>query len=312
MSPGRQTLRLLAPAKLNLGLRVLGQRSDGYHLIESLFVPIDLVDDVTLTISPGPPEGPTASVEFSLLGESGSGGVPADGDNLAARAARRFLAHTGLSWDVEVTLRKRIPAGAGMGGGSSDAGAVLRGLAEASGVSTASLSDLALSLGADVPYFLDPRPAVVGGIGEQVAPVEGFPGLPLLLVNPGISLATADVFRAFDEGPSSLTQARPGSTMRALSGLLGDPGALSSGLEELLVNDLTPAAVRLCPEIALLRERLRGVGAVATGMSGSGATVFGMFASTAAAREALERAAFEPTLWARTAKIAGMEQAGKE
>ncbi len=192
-----------------------------------------------------------------------------------------------------------------MGGGSSDAGAVLRALADACGVPKASLAELALGLGADVPYFLDPRPALVSGIGERIERVEGLPRFWLLLVNPGISLATADVFRAFDQAPASLTPARPGSTMRALSGLRGDPSALSSALDELLVNDLEQTAVRLCPEISRLRERLRDLGAEATGMSGSGATVFGLFPSTAAAREALKRAAFTPPAWARTAEIAG-------
>jgi 4-diphosphocytidyl-2-C-methyl-D-erythritol kinase len=314
MSPGRRTLRLLAPAKLNLGLRVLGRRPDGYHLIESLFAPIDLADEVVLTISPsrasspGPPAGGAAArVSFALLGEGGPGDVPADGANLAAEAARRFLTHADLDWGVEVALHKRIPAGAGMGGGSSDAGAVLRGLAEASGVPARSLADLALALGADVPYFLDPRPAVVTGIGEQISPVQGLPAIELLLVNPGISLATADVFRAFDQRESALTQARAGSTMRALSGLLGDSDALSGGLEELLVNDLEPAALRLCPQIAALQVRLRGLGAKATGMSGSGATVFGLFPNAAAAQEALEKAEFPLPIWAQVAKSIGTQ-----
>ena len=296
------TRTLLAPAKLNLGLRVLGRRPDGYHLIESLFAPIDLADEVILAVSRGP-----ASVAFTLLDESGPGEVPADAANLAAEAARRFLAQTGLDRAVRVSLRKRIPVAAGMGGGSSDAGAVLRGLAEACSVPMASLVELALGLGADVPYFLDPKPALVSGIGEQIERAEGLPRLCLLLVNPGVSLATADVFSAFDQAASSLTLARPGSTMRTLSGLRGDLGALSGTLEEFFVNDLEPAAIRLCPQIAELRERLRGLGAEATGMSGSGATVFGLFLSTAAAQEALEKAAFAPPVWARTAEVAGPE-----
>ncbi len=148
------TRTLLAPAKLNLGLRVIGRRPDGYHLIESLFVPIDLADEVTVSCA----ESARAGVAFELLGEDGLGSVPADATNLAAEAARRFLADAGFDRAVELTLRKRIPAGAGLGGGSSDAGAVLRALSQACGVPAASLSELALGLGADVPYFLDPLP----------------------------------------------------------------------------------------------------------------------------------------------------------
>ncbi len=319
MSTAAQTRRLLAPAKLNLGLRILGRRSDGYHLIESLFVPIDLADEVAVSLTGagerggGRSKGAASAVAFSLIEEPGAlgaerlGRVPADGANLAAEAARRFLAQTGVERLVRVSLRKRIPVGAGMGGGSSDAGAVLRALADACGVSKTSLGELALGLGADVPYFLDPCPAVVSGVGEQIEPVEGFPRLALLLLNPGISLATADVFRAFDRSASSLTLARPGSTMRALSGLRGDLDRFSRKLEELLVNDLEPAAVRLCPQIAVLREQLGELGAEATGMSGSGATVFGLFPSMAAAQEALEKAAFAPPVWARVAEVAGTE-----
>ena len=301
MSALVQTLQ--APAKLNLGLRVLGRRADGFHLIESLFVPIDLADEVTVDCVEGAP----AAVAFDLLCEDGVGPVPGDASNLAAEAARRFLADTGLERAVKVSLRKRIPVAAGMGGGSSDAGAVLRALAQACGMPATSLGELALGLGADVPYFLDPRPALVSGIGEQIQPVGGLPRLSLLLANPGISLATADVFRTFDLDSRALTPARPGSTMRALSKLQGDLGTLSGGLEELLVNDLEPAAVRLCPQIEKLQERLRDLGALATGMSGSGATVFGLFPNTAAAREAHEKAAFAPPIWARTAEVAGKE-----
>jgi 4-diphosphocytidyl-2-C-methyl-D-erythritol kinase len=233
--------------------------------------------------------------------------VPADGSNLAAEAARRFLALTEADRIVRVSLRKRIPTGAGLGGGSSDAGAVLRALAEACALPAASLAELAVGLGADVPYFLDPRPAIVSGIGERIEPIARLPGFCVLLVNPGISLATADVFRAFDRGGDALTLARSGYTMRALLRLQGDPGALSGTLEELLVNDLEPAAVRLCPQIAELRERLRDLGAEATGMSGSGATVFGLFPNAGAAQEALEKADFARPIWSRVANIVGTQ-----
>ena len=316
MSSGARTLR--APAKLNLGLRVIGRRADGYHLLESCFVPLDLADEVGVKVrepealpGTGVDRSSGASVEFALRGSDAPGEIPADARNLAAEAARRFLAHTGRALSVEVSLEKRIPAGAGMGGGSSDAGAVLRALADICRVPLSSLQQLALGLGADVPYFLDPYPALVSGIGERIDRVEGLPQMCFVLAHPGISLATADVFRAFDQAGSSLTLARPGSTMRALSELRADPSALSGTLESLLVNDLEPAALKLCPQIAQLRERLGSLGAEATGMSGSGATVFGLFPSVAAAREALERAAFAPPIWARVAQNLGAGRADR-
>jgi 4-diphosphocytidyl-2-C-methyl-D-erythritol kinase len=308
-SPIVKTLR--APAKLNLGLRVVGRRADGYHLIESCFVPLDLADELTVTVSEAPRSAgadvdasSTPGVDLVVRAGDSPGEVPHGASNLAAKAARRFLTHTGRSLRVAVSLQKRIPAGAGMGGGSSDAGAVLRALAEICRVPVDSLSDLALGLGADVPYFLDPQPALVSGVGERIERLEGLPPFCFLLVNPGISLATTEVFRAFDGAASSLTLARPGSTMRALSELRAGPG-VAGALESLLVNDLEPAAQELCPQIAQLRDRLGGLGAEATGMSGSGATVFGLFPSVAAAREALERAGFAHPIWARVAQTVG-------
>jgi 4-diphosphocytidyl-2-C-methyl-D-erythritol kinase len=151
------------------------------------------------------------------------------------------------------------------------------------------LQALALRLGADVPFFLDPRPAVVSGIGERIAPVAGLPALPLVLAHPGPPLATARVYAALDEA-AALTPPRPPPTMPALSGLrerresvpLGDLLAILCALR----NDLEPAAVRLCPEIARLRERMSAVGAAVVGMSGSGPTVFGVFRSEAEAEGA--------------------------
>ena len=180
-------MQVLAPAKINLGLRIVGRREDGYHLLESLFVPIDLADRVAIE----PRE--TGDLEFHL--ESDAPGVPVDGSNLAARAARAFLGAAGIEAGLRLVLEKQIPVGAGLGGGSSDAAAVLRGLARIypDAISPLELRDLALRLGADVPYFLDPKPALVTGIGEEIEPLPGIPAFSLLLVYPGVPLATSDV-----------------------------------------------------------------------------------------------------------------------
>lgn len=300
-------LHVRAPAKINLGLRIVGRRDDGYHLLDSLFVPLALADELTIGLEVGAPGGGPAPVRLRLLDGEGPPGVenvPCDDTNLAVRAARAFLAAAGPAErvrGVRIDLRKRIPAGAGLGGGSSDAGAVLRSLAKVlpGGVAGPELAAIALGLGADVPFFLDPRPARVRGIGERIEPFEGLPRLAVVLANPGISLSTAEVYRRTDErgpvAPGGLTAPDPGSTMRALSGLGGDPNSLSRlpGF----TNDLEPAAESLCPEVGRLRDRLRAAGAIQAGMSGSGATVYGLFASEAEASEALGRADLPAETW---------------
>ncbi|MGH0037634.1 MAG: 4-(cytidine 5'-diphospho)-2-C-methyl-D-erythritol kinase [Myxococcota bacterium] len=303
MTSPPQRLALDAPAKLNLGLRILGRRPDGYHTLESLFVPLDWCDrvDVEVDREAGP------GVALSLAGP-GRGAVPADASNLAARAAASYARAAGFGGGIRIHLAKSLPAAAGLGGGSSDAGAVLRALDRLldRAIPMGDLAALALELGADVPYFLDPRPALVGGIGERIEPVGGLPELALVLANPGISLATADVYAAWDRSAAALTPARPGSTMRALSRLLDAPDPspepselLASALGELLVNDLEAAARELGPGagglgVGELQERLRSQGAIATGMSGSGATVFGVFADGPAAHRALRGLAGAP------------------
>jgi 4-diphosphocytidyl-2-C-methyl-D-erythritol kinase len=271
---------------------VLGRRPDGYHEIESLFLPLDLADDVVLSVA----SAPRARVELSLHGEAG--GVPGGRGNLAARAAARFLEAAGLARGVSIRLHKRVPAAAGLGGGSSDAAAVLRGLDGLlpGALGADALRELAVGLGADVPFFLDPRPSLVSGVGERCEPLRApWPAWTLVLANPGHPLPTAAVFRAFDDAvPARAASPRP------LAELVGQAAGDTGALAELLENHLEPAALALCPAIAGLRERLRQAGALAVGLSGSGATVFGVFPGEARARAALRR--FSPPCWARVAR----------
>ena len=288
-SPGRLTLR--TPAKVNLGLRLVGQRADGYHLIESVFAPIDLYDEIELAWHAGPDEIQFA-LEFAADAElpPGLSDVTAGPDNLVVRAAEAFREASGQAGTLEIRLRKRIPAGAGLGGGSSDAGAVLAGLARLVGTDSPdsdALAAIALQLGADVPYFLAPQPAFVSGIGEQIEPIDSLPSFALVIANPGISVATAEVYRVADLLRDSLTEPEAGSTMRAISRLRGDIADQGPALADLLVNDLEPAAIRLCPPIGRLLGRLKEAGALSVVMSGSGGTVFGVFPD----REAAEMAA---------------------
>ncbi len=271
----------LAPAKLNLGLRVVGRRSDGYHLLESLFVPLELADRLRIEVEPAA----KSSISVALSGRAGE--VPAGDDNLVARAARAFLDAAGLAARVALTLDKQIPVGAGLGGGSSDAATVLRALARrfANAFSDPALAAIAVRLGADVPFFLEPRPAWVTGIGERIEPLPEFRSLDLLVVTPTPPLATAEVFRAFD---AALTHPSPSRTMPALrSGSGWFPSAA------LLANDLEPIAARLRPAIQRVRSELERLGARAVGMSGSGPTVFGLFRDAEQAQAASKKGRFE-------------------
>ena len=307
------SIEIETPAKLNLGLRLVGRRADGYHLLESLFAPIEIHDRLEIEILPGSHQ---IELEVSIASESGLPAVLSEvtsgPDNLVARAAEAFCKAHGLDYRIRIRLEKAIPAAAGMGGGSSDAAAVLNGLAALTGVGRGPevLGELALPLGADVPFFLDPRPSLVTGMGETLTPISGFPSSHLVVANPGISLDTAEVYRASDVLEGALTERRPGSTMRAISRLCHENGhpldgasadsperGLESGADsgtrdhwnELLINDLVPAARRLCPPVGRLLASIGELGALGVGMTGSGATVFGVFETRHEADEAANR-----------------------
>jgi 4-diphosphocytidyl-2-C-methyl-D-erythritol kinase len=304
------SLTLRAPGKVNLGLRVLGRRADGYHTLESLFLPIDLADRVELALTPRP------GVSLRVTGDAA--GVPADGSNLAARAAAAFLAEAAHGGGAEIRLDKRLPSPGGLGGGSSDAGAVLRGLSELlpGALAPGRLRALALGLGADVPFFLAPAPALVTGIGEEILPLDGVPALVLLLAHPGAALATAAVYAEHDA--RSLTPPGPGPSIRALLALREEAGRARAGpletsLRALAANDLEPAASRLCPAVSELRKEIEANGALAASLSGSGPTVFGVFPDEAAAGIAQRRMTRRPGLrtWVvRTAPSAGLPVTG--
>jgi 4-diphosphocytidyl-2-C-methyl-D-erythritol kinase len=257
---------IVAPAKINLALRILGRRADGYHELDSILLPLGLEDLVEVTVVPAT----AAEVECRCPEHPELDGP----GNLAARATRAYLERAGLPWRVELVVHKRIWTAAGLGGGSSDAGAALRALQQLSTASLAppQLAELALELGADVPFFLDPRPARAQGIGDHLTPLLLSGPLHLVLVNPGRPLATAAVYAALGLRPGESAARAP----------LALPQALVD-VAPLVVNDLAAAAARLEPAIEPMRQALLLRGARAAGMSGSGATVFGLFDSPRAA-----------------------------
>lgn len=302
------SIRVKAPAKVNFGLRIVGVREDGYHCLESVFAPLDWFDELSVVCHSA--SGPQVALSCSRADDAVENGpldIPDGPQNLAHQAADLFLERAGRAACVQLDLVKRIPAAAGLGGGSSDAGAVLRALTQIwpKDLSRSELGEVALSLGADVPFFLDPTPSLVMGIGEKIQPVETFPALHLLLANPGEPLATASVFRAWDALSPSLTPAAPGSTLRALSVFLeselDQAGHNSSILKDLLMNDLEEAAQRLCPEVGGLMASMTECGAQSVSMSGSGATVFGVFDSLEQAGLAQKNLALGDSGWSRLA-----------
>ena len=263
-----------APAKINLCLRVLGRRLDGYHEIDSLLLPLDLADEVRLELALDRP----LEVSCRCPGHPELEGA----GNLAARAARGYLEAVGREALVELELDKRTWVAAGLGGGSSDAAAVLRLLDESLGLlPRPELTRLAASLGADVPFFLGDGPARARGRGEIIEPLPALPRLDLVLCNPGAPLATSAVYGALGLEPGRSTGRPPLEASRL--------ARLPEGLLELLENDLAPAAERLCPTVAELRHELLRAGARAACVTGSGPTVFGLFEDRPAAHAAAHK-----------------------
>jgi 4-diphosphocytidyl-2-C-methyl-D-erythritol kinase len=268
---------ILAPAKVNLYLHVLGRREDGYHRLDSLVAFADIGDRV---------EAAPAADRLRLnVGGPEAGALAGLGDdNLVLRAARLYLAAAGETGmapmrGVTLFLDKRLPTASGIGGGSSDAAATLRLLDHLhdGAVSPPALATLAARLGADVPACLLARPVWVGGIGEILEPAEAMPACGIVLANPRAALPTPSVFRARG-GPFS----RPGRFTAMPCDAAGLAAALSSRR-----NDLTDAARRLVPEIADVIEVLAGLpGTLLARMSGSGATCFALFADRGAAHAA--------------------------
>jgi 4-diphosphocytidyl-2-C-methyl-D-erythritol kinase len=182
------TLEDSAFAKINLGLRILGRRPDGFHDIRSVFHTVSLHDTVRIGAEPG--------IGRVLLRTSGIEIPCEEGENLASRAARLFLHEIGLSLDVEIEIEKRIPVGSGLGGGSSDAASVLRLLRRASGMDPG-IDEIAPRLGSDVPFLVRGGAALVEGRGELVTPVA--PGdFWAVLINPGLQVSTAEAYEAWD------------------------------------------------------------------------------------------------------------------
>jgi len=275
--------RVAAPAKVNLSLRVLGTRPDGYHEIDTIFQAIDLADDVSVTLAGS---GIRLDIEGPDLGPLHL--------NLAYRAAELLCAATGFDGGMRIRLTKHVPAGAGLGGGSSDGAAVLRCSCALIGLDTADarVASVARELGSDVPFFLGTSPLARGtGRGEVLEPFEPLPGADLVVVSPPVHVSTAAAYSAL----AVERRASGHGAMRAPDAA-GPPPRSWDDVAQRAWNDFQPVIAEINPEIVRALEALEEAGARFALMSGSGSSVFGLFDSRARA-EGVARALGEELGW---------------
>lgn len=260
-------LDVLSPAKINLFLHVTGKRADGYHELISLMCPVSLYDTLTLSFS-----GKRLRVFCSHPG------VPEDETNLAYRAADLFFRESGIRHPLSITIGKNIPVGAGLGGGSSNAAAVLTALNRHHGepFTTDRLTEMGLALGADVPFFVYRRPALATGIGEKLAFYGGITPYSVLLIGFDFSVSTARIYKNLNLG---LTKCR-----KIHKSLLFKAQAWDA--VDYLCNDLETVTSFWHSEIETAKQALIDEGAAGALMSGSGPTVFGLFSDERQARKA--------------------------
>jgi 4-diphosphocytidyl-2-C-methyl-D-erythritol kinase len=277
-------ITVFAPAKINLVLRILDRRTDGFHNLWSLMQTVSLEDELVIRIN-------REHTDIRLRCDASA--LSADHTNLVYRAAEAVLRRCGRRIGVEVVLAKRIPMGAGLGGGSSDAAATIVGLDRVLnlGWSAADMAQVGQALGSDVPFFFFAPSAVVTGRGEQVHPVRVPGSRWVVLVNPGFSVETK---WAYQELSSSRTRVRPLSDLHAALGR--ESGVSWEQVLEAAENDFEVPVFRAHPGLLEIKRALMAQGAEAALLSGSGATVFGIFRDEGEARQAQAHFETQPRL----------------
>ena len=266
--PTNQTaIELLSPAKVNVFLKITGQRIDGYHELLTVFVPVALYDKLTISKS-------DKGLEVYCSGR----GLPKNQNNLVSRAAISFFEKTGIKKGVKITLIKNIPISSGLGGGSSDAATTLKALNHLwpNALSKEDLEKLALSLGADVPFFLLQKPAIARGIGEILQPIESFPSFWYVIVSPNLIISTA---WAYEKTKLKLTNNRNQNIIKRFKKNIFN-------IPDLLFNDLERVTLVKYPFLSSIKESLLQLGALGALMTGSGPSIFGLFDSAKKAQEA--------------------------
>jgi len=251
------TKSFFAPAKINLRLEVLYKRQDGYHEISSIMCPVALYDIVTVSASAG--DGITVTSDNTEL--------PTGIDNLAYQAVSLIRSSAHICGGITIHLEKHIPVASGLGGGSSDAAAVLKGINDLYDLRcpVSELIGLGVKIGADVPFFFLESPAIAGGIGEKLQTISLSPPFWALLITPPIPVSTAWAYRQCQpKGEGASPELRERIDLKAAG-------------KEILRNDLEEVSLKRFPEVAEIKEVMKNVGAWGTLMSGSGPTVFGVF-----------------------------------
>lgn len=278
-----------SPCKVNLLLNILGKRPDGFHELETVMLPVPVYDRLTF-------QRAGSGIQLTCSESS----LPTDSRNLVYRAAEAFLKTANIHDGVTLHLEKRIPMAAGLGGGSGNAATTLLGLNEIFGhpLAPGQLETIAASLGSDIPFFLQNKPALATGRGEKIESLDFFPalrGTALLLIHPGFGIATAWAYQQLAKFPDALN-GRAGRAQKLVS--LLQPADLKSAAAE-LYNSLEAPALEKYPLLALFQEFLREKGAVGTLMSGSGSTTFAIVENPGEAEKLTERfkSRFGSTNW---------------
>jgi len=287
----QEAVRIFAPAKVNLLLEVVRRREDGYHDIRSVMCAVGLCDALEVSISS------LKGINLEITGSDLSPGP----SNLAYKSASAFMTHFNMPNGISIKLNKKIPIAGGLGGGSSNAAAVLRAMAILTKVSDENeLLSIASKLGADVPFFLFGPSAIAQGIGDRLTPFFVKPGIPILIANPRISISTKDVYLGLD---MALTTGFNGATLPRFLGSAEDVASI-------LRNDLETFVLRRYPQVANLKENLKKAGAINSLMSGSGASVFGIFSNGNRAMEVANDIREEGGVFAEACATVGPEFPG--
>ena len=275
------SITLLSPAKVNLTLEVLGRRPDGYHEIRSLMQPVDLFDEVTVTTTEN--EG----IELTSSGIE----IPEGEDNLAWKAADVFLRECKLDTGVSIFIRKKIPPGSGLGGGSSNAAAVLIGLNRLTdALPEEKLFALSPHLGADVAFFLRSVASVAEGIGERITVIKDFPLYFYVILCPNLHVSTVNVYTKWDEMNSGRPLQKPSEEIdRIIERFKCTADTFP------LKNDMEEPAFELYPQIKSFKQILSSIDARNVLMSGSGSAVYAVFSEEIAAHEIYEYLKTSPT-----------------
>ncbi len=269
-----QSLKLNSPGKLNLRLDVLGKRSDGYHDLLMIMERVTLSDEIEINI-----------VEKGITITCDNQSVPQGEKNIVYKAVKEILAYSSRNVGIEINIKKKIPIAAGMGGGSSNAAAVLKGLNQLLKLKLLreKLMMIGAKIGADVPFFLFEAPAIASGVGDQLKKIKKIPKMAFVLVNPGIPVSTEWVYKNLGMSIGSSAQNNSKKTD------VPDKYTTKQSVASMMNNDLERVTMKEFPVIAEIKKLLVGHGAIASQMTGSGPTVFGIFPDRALADKALSK-----------------------